>query len=210
MTVFLPNDIAPITISPMSLSSRLVVCGLLAIASGCAPRLALVPGSAEPVPQAREPFRSGLADSVWTQAVRVLEQQGYGFDACDDGHAALRTRAIELDAPCGESTCLARQFVTVKVGWRAVRLAVRREVWDPTWRGWRPVTDMASLLEMARLEQDLMDQLMEKAEARAWPPLQAGATCPAPAPCRPGQCDLVMVAARYTLTPDSTGTSQAP
>jgi hypothetical protein len=91
-----------------------------------------------------------------------------------------------------------------------VRLAVRREVWDSTWRGWRPVADAGSLVEVARLEQALMDELMEQADARAYPPLFSGVQCPAPAPCGPGQCDLVLLAARYGFSPDSTGTSQAP
>ena len=178
----------------MSPSGRLLGVTLLALAAGCAPRLVLIPGVEEPVPLAREPFRPGLSDSVWAKAVGVLDRHGYGFDACDEGASALRTRAVELDAPCGGTTCLARQFVTVKVGWRAVRLTVRREVWDPTWRGWRRATDMGSVMDVARLEQELMDELMARSDEWAYPPLSTSAACPAPAPCAPGQCDLVLLA----------------
>jgi hypothetical protein len=175
---------------------RLQLLALATLLGACAPRIALVPHPDDPVPLAREPVGEGLAEVVWARAVRLLTARGYQFDACDDGLSALRTARVEVEAPCGATTCLARQYVTIKVGWRAVRLAVRREVWDASWRDWVPLTDPRSQADVIRLERELLGELMSQANRWAGrPPWSVGQPrCPQPWPCEPGQCDLIGLA----------------
>jgi hypothetical protein len=166
---------------------------LACLALGCAPRALLVDHPVDPVPLAREQVRPGLSDVVWFRAIHLLTGRGYGLDACDEGRTALRTSRTELDAPCGATTCLARQYVTVKVGWRAVRLSVRREVWDPTYRDWVPLLDPRSVADAVRVERALLAELMAQADLWTAAPIRAAedSPCPRPAPCQPGQCDLI-------------------
>ena len=173
----------------------LLLLGSMLVA--CVPPIAMVPHTVDPVPLARGLIGEGQADVVWAQAVRLLTARGFEFDACDDGRSALRTAPSEVEAPCGATTCLARQYVTVKVGGRAVRLSVRREVWDSAWRGWVPLIDQRSQDDAIQMERELLGELM--AEANRWagpPPWSAGQPhCPRPRACEPGQCDLGLASA---------------
>jgi hypothetical protein len=87
---------------------------------------------------ARARFEPPAFDLVLRRAVRALQQDGYELDACDADRGSLVTRPREFDAPCGSSTCLARQSVSVLLGYRAARVTVVREVFDPTVKGWIP------------------------------------------------------------------------
>jgi hypothetical protein len=177
--------------------TRLSLLLLGSLLGACAPHIAMVPHAVDPVPLARGLVGEGQSDVVWAQAVRLLTARGFKFDACDDSRGALRTAPTEGDAPCGATTCLARQYVTVKVGGRAVRLSVRREVWDPTWRSWVPLLDQRSQDDVIRLERELLGELMEEANRWAGPPPWSARLphCPRPGSCEPGQCDSGLASA---------------
>jgi len=175
--------------------SLLVVASLVA---GCGPKIAMRSHAVDPVPLARGLVEEGQADVVWAQAVRVLTERGFAFEACEDGLGALRTVPTELDAACGATTCLARQYVTVKVGGRAVRLSVRREVWDTTWRGWVPLTLPRSQAAAIELEHELLGELMARANRWSGPPPWSASQphCPQAGTCESGRCDLGLATAQ--------------
>jgi hypothetical protein len=131
----------------------------LAMAAACTPRVGIV-GKVGAVPEARSAVLPGQADAVFARAVSALRARQYQFTECDDARSQLRTERTELDAGCFSSTCLARQVVTVKVGWRRVSLAVQREVWDAAGRSWIPATDAGSRADVEREERELVEELL--------------------------------------------------
>lgn len=96
--------------------------------------------SASPAPAtaevARAPFEPDAFGSVFGRAVGKLQRSGYALQACDADRGSLTTLPREFDAPCGGSTCLARQSVAVLLGYRAARVTLVREVFDPTVKAW--------------------------------------------------------------------------
>jgi hypothetical protein len=173
------------------MTPRPVVAALL-LASACSgSRAGLRPGPAPPVRQAID---AGQADAVFGRAVRALERRGYDFLTCDLDRGAMRTARIEKDVPCGATSCLARQVVTVKLGWRAVRVAVVREVFDGGYRAWIPAADPTSLEDVLREEANLLRDLLaaDLEGARPPGPGEPGGPCQRAGPCGPGQCSVML------------------
>ena len=166
----------------------------LLLASACAaPDAAFRPDRA-PVPVVRQAIDAGQADAIFGRAVQLLEQHGYEFVTCDLARGALRTERVEKDAPCIATSCLARQVVTVKLGWRSVRLAVVREVFDGSYRSWMPADDPASLEGVAREEERLLRELLaaDLEGARSAGPGEPSGPCQQAARCGPGQCSVML------------------
>jgi hypothetical protein len=117
----------------MSRAMLLAVLPLVLLACA-APRTARGPGASTP---ARARFFPPEAPAVFEQAVRAAVLEGYRLNTCDADLRKIETSRVELDAPCGETTCLARQTVEVKLGYRVARVTVAREVYDGAERRWR-------------------------------------------------------------------------
>jgi hypothetical protein len=96
-----------------------------------------------PPPAARGPFPTARADAVLVAAIDALRERGYEIDACDSGTYALTSGRIERDAPCYLGSCLARQTVTMKLGYKTARVRVAREVWDWSVKEWVAIRDPA-------------------------------------------------------------------
>jgi len=131
---------------------------LLACATSRIPPLAPEPPAAPP---ARAEFLPPDGEAVFQQAVRAMVRDGYPLKLCDAGRLRIRTSRVELDAPCGATTCLARQTVEVKLGYRVARVSVAREVYDGAERRWRSDGEgsadaarelLARIVESPRLE----------------------------------------------------------
>jgi len=162
----------------------------LLLLGACAPSATLVAPASAPRPVARERIRAGQADAVFSRAVRVLAAHGYELSRCDASLSLLETRRVETDATCDRMTCLARQIFTVKVGWRSVKLALRREVWDASVRGWVPPADDRSTKAIAREEADLVAELMavDLGAAAASELRQGDDPCRVAIACADGRC----------------------
>jgi len=132
----------------------------LAISTGaCAPR-ALVTARPPASSEARGEIAPGQADVVFERAVEVLEAHGYLFTERDDQRSLLRTERAEQDAPCYGTTCLVRQTVAVKVGWRSLSMVVRRQVFDSGLRSWVDAQDPASQRDVEREERALLREMV--------------------------------------------------
>jgi hypothetical protein len=121
-------------------------------------------------PGARAPFEPERFDIVFGAAVRAVRARGGELVTCDPVYGKIATATVEIDAPCGASTCLARQLTTVKLGYRRARVTVTREIWDSTLREWREPDDATSVANILREQQELVEaaiqQDMEHAETR--------------------------------------------
>jgi hypothetical protein len=166
---------------------------LLALAwTACAagPAAGPVGPQARPARQALDP---GEADAVFGRAARTLERLGYDLVTCDLERGALRTERLEKDAPCRATSCLARQVVIVKLGWRSVRLSVSREVFDGGVRSFIPAEDGTSREAVAAEEDRLLREILaaDLEGARAAPGREGG-PCRQALPCRAGQCSVML------------------
>lgn len=139
---------------------------------------------------ARRPIGAGHADAVFARAVHILDEHGYQLSRCDEDLGALETERLEVDATCGSTTCLSRQTVALKVGWRAVRLSVHREFWDASVRSWVPPEDSRSYGAIQLEETTLLAELgaadLESTSRTRAP--AADDACRPFAPCPPASC----------------------
>jgi hypothetical protein len=89
------------------------------------------------VPVARARFAPEEGDAVFRRAVRAAARAGSRRHTCDADRRRIETARLELDAPCGPTTCLARETVEVALGYRTARVKVAREVYDGAAKTWR-------------------------------------------------------------------------
>jgi hypothetical protein len=147
---------------------RLVLATAVAIAlAGCARAptasshlRAMEPAPVQPPRAAREPFEPERFDTIFEGAVRAVLAGGYQIATCDPVSGIVTTAPVEVDAPCGRSTCLAREFTSIKFGHRRVRVIVTREVWNATLREWRAPEDPVSLAHLETEERALIDRAL--------------------------------------------------
>ena len=130
---------------------------------------------------ARAEFPPERFETVFEGAVRAVRARGYEIVSCDPVYGLVQTSPVEMDAPCGGSTCLAREYTSVKLGYRRARVTVTREVWDPTVREWRAPEDAISLAHMSREERVLLDQAIR------WPSGEGASRLDEA--CGPGACE---------------------
>jgi len=132
---------------------------------GCGgPGLARFPWKGDPTrASVLQGFVPGNADVVFARAIHALEARHFELETCDADRGAIRTAVVEHDAACGTSTCLARETVTVKVGWRAVRVEVARVVFDGATRGWTEGGDDAVVRAALRDAQALAETVTDPA-----------------------------------------------
>jgi hypothetical protein len=145
------------------------------------PRRAESRAAATPPRAARAPFDPRRFDSVFLNAIQAVRARGWDIVSCDPDLGAIATATTETDAPCGASTCLARQTVAVKLGHRRARVTLVREVWDATLRAWRVPDDPSSV---AAIDRDLWELLEETMRAEP-----SDDTTPLAEACEPSMCD---------------------
>lgn len=128
----------------------------LALLACASPRATTAPPTAA---AARARFAPEDGDLVFEQAVRAAALAGYRLRTCDPEERRFETEQIEFDAPCRASTCLARQFVEVKLGYRVARVTVERELYDGGYRAWQDeearASEAAARALLARIFADL-------------------------------------------------------
>ena len=143
---------------------------------------------------ARAPFEPPRGDAIFAHAVQVLSEGGYGFAACDAELGAVATKPVELDVACRGGSCLARQRILVKLGYRRARVIVAREVWDWSLKEWAPLEDPALEQALVVDENALLSQIMHV------PPPRMDAPRPED-PCSPGPCSGGGCIGRVSLDP---------
>ncbi len=102
-------------------------------------------------------FSGGQFDAVFRTAVRTISTAGQPIETCDADRPKLATSRIEIDAPCGNTTCLARQSTAVLLGYRAAKVTIMREVWNPSVRAWVPAEPALLQREAQALAEALVE-----------------------------------------------------
>ncbi len=144
-------------------SSRAAALAALALAlAACAgpragaARLSATRRAAGSAPAVRARFLPAEGEAVFERAVRAAAVEGYRISRCDPDSRRLETARVELDAPCGATTCLARQRLQVALGYRQARVIVAREVYDGAAKAWRP----SEVVPSAEAAQELLDRIV--------------------------------------------------
>jgi hypothetical protein len=134
---------------------------------------------------ARARFEPERFDAVFQGAIRAVRARGWAIASCDPVYGAIATATTETDAPCGASTCLARDMASVKLGFRRARVTLTREVWDATLRAWQVPDDPRSVAAIDREEREIVQEAV-RAELEDGAE-RAGGAC-GPSVCDPGPC----------------------
>jgi hypothetical protein len=143
--------------------SPLVLAAALAgVACAAAPRAWTRPRPEQPpaVGGARAEFAPTRFGEVFAAAVDLVRGRGLEIAACEAPRGVLDTSPVEREAPCGATTCLARETTRVKLGWRRDRVTVTREVWDATVRGWREQDDPSTVADLTREARALVTRIV--------------------------------------------------
>ncbi|BDG05285.1 hypothetical protein [Anaeromyxobacter oryzae] len=133
-------------------------------------------------PAARAPFQPPRGDAIFANAVHVLADAGYAVDSCDADLGAVATERVELDVPCFGGTCLARDTVKVKLGYKMAKVIVVRELWDWSLKEWAPIQDEDLRDGVTEEETALLARIMDVPRPTLNGPERFGD------PCRPGPC----------------------
>ena len=147
--------------------------------------------SAEAPLVVHQPITPGTSDAVFGRLVERLQERGYRVASCDAALGAVTTTTTELDAPCRTSTCLARDQVVVKAGWRSVSVSIRREVFDAGLKAWVPTAEPGSRQGVMKDAQALVASLQLAdlgGPQRAGPVVARPGACPDISVCPPGGC----------------------
>lgn len=107
-------------------------------------------------PAARARFEPPQGELVFRNAIRAAARAGYRIATCDPDWRRIETKPIEFDAPCGSTTCLARQSIKVKLGYRQARVTVERELYDGAMRRWHPEDDSGR----EKAAREIVDQIV--------------------------------------------------
>ncbi len=158
----------------------LVAAGWL-LACASAPLPAPAPSAGPRVKPAREALDPGWADAVRDHAFDILQARGYAVERGGDVLSAIQGGELELDAPCSDSSCLARETVEVRVGWRSIEISVRREVWDASIKAWIEPEDARALAAIEEEQRVLLDEVLGRRTPRA--ARRDGAVCEDGRPC---------------------------
>lgn len=101
---------------------------------------------------------------VIRRATAALAGKGYRMGLADPERGVAITFPLELQAACGESTCLARQTVYLRVLEGRATLSVDREYWEPSAHRWEQPDDPAAVAALEADEASLLRELSGAAE----------------------------------------------
>ncbi len=118
---------------------------------------------------------------VWQRAIDACAQRGFEIGFADPSLGVLVTRDHETQAPCGETTCLAREALHLRLEAGHAVASLSRTVWDPVLKAWIPPADPASLRAAEREElaivRDVADAGYEVRASRKGEPCDGDAEC---------------------------------
>jgi hypothetical protein len=137
-----------------------------------------------------QPIAPGTSEVVFGRLVQRLQERGYRVAACDEAVGALTTTTTEVDADCRTTTCLARDQVMVKTGWRNVSVTIHRQVFDGGLRAWVDTAEQGARTGVLKDARALVAslQLLELTAPPKGLPAPRRAACPGLSACAPGQC----------------------
>jgi hypothetical protein len=102
------------------------------------------------------PYAASGQAATWERALEVLRAEGYEIGMADGERFIVVTRERELQSPCGEAQCLAREAVFLRLTEGQAVLAIHRENWDQATRRWEDAVDARGVASVEAAEQALL------------------------------------------------------
>lgn len=157
---------------------RLSLLAAVAAAVGCA---ASGPAQRRPV---HGSFPSAALPATWERALEVVRAEGYEVGFADEARGIVVTKERELQAPCGEEQCLAREAVFLRLGGGQAMLSIHRETWDQASRRWLASADARGVEAVEAAERALLEAITGgRAELRL---AREGESCGSAPECQAG------------------------
>lgn len=126
-------------------------------------------------------FEKTTRAQAWERAVSAAEKRGFELAFQDPGLGVLVTNERELQAPCGETTCLARETLYVREQDGRAVAYLSRTLWDATLRSWSAPTAAADRAAVEReqlaIMKDVADRDVELRASRKGEPCSTGDEC---------------------------------
>ncbi len=118
------------------------LAALATFAGGCA-----TTGPARPpVPRpAQAELPAPEREAAWARALEVFRDRGDEVRLADPGRGILVTAPREVQATCGERTCLARDILRLRLDGGRAQLVLDRRLFDDTLRAFVPPQDEAAV-----------------------------------------------------------------
>ncbi len=128
----------------------------------------------------------------WTRALEAVEQRGFTVRFQDPSLGVLVTSERELQAPCGETTCLAKETLYVRQQDGRAVAYLSRTMWDSalrTWSGPSTSDDIAAVeKEQLAIMKDVADGDLELRASRAGEPCSTDDECERGLACASRRC----------------------
>jgi hypothetical protein len=115
---------------------------LLVLAVACASTGPARPPVGRPA-QAELP--AAAREAAWTRALEVIQARGDQVRLADPDRGILVTSPREVQATCGERTCLARDILRLRLDGGRAQLVLDRRLFDDTVRAYLPPQDEAAV-----------------------------------------------------------------
>jgi hypothetical protein len=150
------------------------------LALGCAPahRLGILPrgsdGAATATIAPIDAADAGARDRLLSRAAAALCARGLAIASRGEGRIVTAPR--ELDVPCGEGSCLARELYVVRASAGRASVELLRGTWEPAARFWLMGLAPATAADSVAREVELLEAVLDPAA-----PAIAAAPCAAPA-----------------------------
>ncbi len=101
-------------------------------------------------------FPPAALEATWARAQEVVHAEGYAVGFADASRFILVTKERELQAPCGEEQCLARESVFLRLADGRAMLSIHRETWDQATRRWLPVSGARGVARIEAAERAML------------------------------------------------------
>ncbi len=101
-------------------------------------------------------FPPAAREATWARAQEVVRAEGYEVGFADQARFIVVTKERELQAPCGEEQCLARESVFLRLGDGRAMLSIHRETWDQATRRWLAVSEPGGVERVEAAERAML------------------------------------------------------
>ncbi len=104
-------------------------------------------------------FDPGERAAVWERTAQAVRERGYELALADPARGILVTRELERQAPCGGTTCLARDILHLRIEDGRAVANLQRRVWDAALRTWAEPSDRRAIKGIEAEEREFLSSL---------------------------------------------------
>jgi hypothetical protein len=137
-------------------------------------------------------YDQGTKREAWGRALEAVERRGFKVQFQDVSLGVLVTSERELQAPCGDTTCLAKETLYVRQQDGRAVAYLSRSMWDATLRTWSAPSaggDIAAVeKEQMSIMRDVADGDLQLRASRRGEPCSTDDECERGLACSARRC----------------------